>query len=426
MDFEILLNECRRVVERFVFYRISNIEDAEDILQETYLTAFQKFNTLKDKTQFKAWIIRIAKNKCNDYYRKSFKEPEFIEQNLEQLSVFSSNSGFDEQSLVWDTIKILSDKEREIISLYYFIGYSQEEISKRLKIPLGTVKSRLYNAKANFKENYPYIPQKTMKGDIKMNLPKTMPDYRIIKSSKEPFSTKWEELMGWLIVPKPGEKIKWALYDFPERNQTEYVEMEVAGKAFVHGVEGVEITAKEYNPVVTNIIDSDAYAERRFVAQLTDTHCRFLAESHKQNGATKYYTFLDDDEFIKNWGFGEDNCGKETDLCAKGFIKRNDDNVICDKIKCLDIVGRYTVIIGSKEFDTVCVMDIESYESGVVTEQYVDRNGRTVLWRRFNADDWKLSYYKDYWSNKLPQNEKLFVNGKAYVHWYDCISDYVF
>ncbi|MFR5876307.1 MAG: hypothetical protein ACLUFN_07445 [Eubacterium sp.] len=106
------------------------------------------------------------------------------------------------------------------------------------------------------------------------------------------------------------------------------------------------------------------------------------------------------------------------------MIKRNDDNIICDDA-CLDVVGRYTVIIGNMEFDTVCVMDIESYENGVVTEQYVDKNGKTVLWRRFNADDWKLTHYKDYWTNKLPQNEKIFVNGKTYVHWYDCISDYI-
>ncbi|MFR5876306.1 MAG: RNA polymerase sigma factor [Eubacterium sp.] len=317
MDFEKLLNEHKRALERFVFYRISNKEDAEDILQETYLTAFQKFSTLKSKTQFKSWIIRIAKNKCNDYYRKNSKIPEFAEQDLEQLAGFSNCIGFSEQSLVWDIIRELNDKDREILNLYYFIGYSQDEISKYLNIPLGTVKSRLYNAKARFKEIYPYASKEKVKGDIAMNLPEKMPEYRIIKSDKKPFSTRWEELMGWLIIPKIGEKIKWALYDFPERNQTEYVEMEVTGKALVHGVEGVEIAVKEYNPVAANIIDSDTYAERKFIAQLTDTHCRFLAESHKQNGITKYYTFLDDDEFIKNWGFGEDNCGKETALFAK-------------------------------------------------------------------------------------------------------------
>ncbi len=91
----------------------------------------------------------------------------------------------------------------------------------------------------------------------------------------------------------------------------------------------------------------------------------------------------------------------------------------------MDIVGRYTVIIGNMEFDTVCLMDIESYDTGVVTEQYIDKNGKTVLWRRFNADNWKFSRYNKSWSEMLPDNEQITVNGRKYVHWYDCISDYI-
>ncbi len=91
----------------------------------------------------------------------------------------------------------------------------------------------------------------------------------------------------------------------------------------------------------------------------------------------------------------------------------------------MDIVGRYIVTIGNKEFDTVCVMDIESYDKGVVTEQYIDQNGRTILWRRFNANDWHFEKYNKLWSEILPYNEMITVNGKTYVHWYDCISDYM-
>lgn len=70
-------------------------------------------------------------------------------------------------------------------------------------------------------------------------------------------------------------------------------------------------------------------------------------------------------------------------------------------------------------------MDIETYDEGVVTEQYIDKNGKTVLWRRFNADDWKYDVYKQFWSEKLPKNETLLINDKKYIHWYDCISDYI-
>ena len=72
-EFEILLAECRSAVERFVYFRLPIKADADDILQETCLTAYQKFSMLKEKSSFKAWIISIARNKCNDYFRKRAK-----------------------------------------------------------------------------------------------------------------------------------------------------------------------------------------------------------------------------------------------------------------------------------------------------------------------------------------------------------------
>ena len=88
-------------------------------------------------------------------------------------------------------------------------------------------------------------------------------------------------------------------------------------------------------------------------------------------------------------------------------------------------MGRYTVTINGKIYDTVCVIDCYTYNDGVVSEQYLDRNGKTVLWRRFNRDDWHMDSYHKSWSELLPDNERLTVNGVTYVHWYDCITDYI-
>lgn len=91
----------------------------------------------------------------------------------------------------------------------------------------------------------------------------------------------------------------------------------------------------------------------------------------------------------------------------------------------LDIVGRYKVEINGRAYDTVCVVDLWQYEDHVVSQQFLDKNGKTVLWRRFNADDWAFDRYKKKWTEMLPDNERLFVNGETYVHWYDCITDYI-
>ena len=207
---------------------------------------------------------------------------------------------------------------------------------------------------------------------------------------------------------------------------TEQCDIEVVGRAEIHGIEGVEITAVEYDPKEMNRIGDADRTERRFAAQLTETHCRYLAESHTENGVKKLFTFLDGDEFLQNWGFGKDNCGNETHIAPKGLIKKQGDVVTTAKQPfMLDVVGRYEVRINGKVFDTVCVIDAGAYEEGVVTEQYLDRSGKTILWRRFNRNDWMQETYKRLWTELLPENERITVDGATYVHWYDCITDYI-
>ncbi|MBQ4050100.1 MAG: hypothetical protein IJD13_00580, partial [Oscillospiraceae bacterium] len=89
-------------------------------------------------------------------------------------------------------------------------------------------------------------------------------------------------------------------------------------------------------------------------------------------------------------------------------------------------VGRYTVTIAGKTYDTICIVDIETYNSGVATEQFIDREGKTVLWRRFNHNDWKTQKYGGRWAELLPDMERLIINGETYVHWYDCITDHLY
>lgn len=309
--------------------------------------------------------------------------------------------------------------------MYYFKQMPQSKIADKLGIPLGTVKSRLHTAKRKFRELHPYHTE--MKGtDTMAKLPETMPEYKIERADKEPFEVVWEELMGWMIVPKTGEKLTWGDYDMPSGKLMEWCEMEAGGEAEVHGIRGIEIFAKSHQPWEWNATDGSGDVERRFVAQLTDSHCRYLAESHVQNGVRYYYTFLDGDLFSDNWGFGENNCGNETHLTQKGDILRNGNEVTCaDKPFLLDIVGRYSVTVNGKTYDTVCVMDVGTYESKITTEQYLDKNGRTILWRRFNRDDWAFGRYQKKWSEMRPDNERLIINGETFVHWYDCISDYI-
>lgn len=426
-EFEKLLETERVAVERFVRFRLNSTTDADDVLQEVYLAAYQKFPQLRNKDAFRAWIISIARNKCNDYYRRQAVRQEIPLDELNEKEFAVGRYGITTASPVTETLELLGHKDKQILRLYFWNELSQAEIARKLHIPIGTVKSRLHTAKRNFKNNYPYRTEGPKGENDMKKLPEYMPEYTIMPMDREPFCVRWEELQGWFIVPKVGEKLTWGMYGFPDRKRREYTEMEAIGKAEVHGIEGVEIVAVQHHSADHFCTGSLDGVERRFVAQLTDTHSRYLAQTHVEDGVRKCYTFLDGDAFLNNWGFGENNCGNEVELSAKGLLRREGDRVtgtICRE--AVDVVGRYAVTIQGKTYDTVCVMDVECYNDAVASEQFIDRNGRTVLWRRFNRDDWALDSFEGKpWSERLPDNERLTINGHTYVHWYDCISDYI-
>lgn len=424
--FDTLLQENLVPLQRYVNFKVNNKHDAEDIVQDICLTATTKFETLKNVSAFKAWLISIANHRINDYYRKKAKVLQIPLESISESALGVSRIGIKEQNIVSETLDVLGEKEKQILYLYYFKNLSQKDIAKQLSMPIGTVKSRLHYAKEKFKQHYPHTT--TSKGEKTMiKIPKILPEYKIEKSELEPFSVVNEELQGWPIIPRLGEKSTWGLYDMPSRKRTEYTEMKTIGKAQIHGIEGVEISAIQYDAEDYYRTGSVDKMERRFVAQLTDTHSRYLAESHVENGVRKLYTFLDGDDFINNWGFGEDNCGKEIHISPKGLLIRNGNTIEghTDK-ETVDVVGRYSVTIDGKTYDTICVMDIQCFNDGVASEEYLDKNGRTVLWRRFNKNDWAYKRYGKLWTEMLPDNERLIINGETYVHWYDCVTDYIF
>lgn len=422
-DFERLLGMHRTAVERYVKFRLPTLQDAEDVLQEVYITAYQNQQKLKDAAAFKPWLVGIARHKCADWFRKRAHRLEIPTECLEETVLVDSRLGPHEISLARETLDELDEQDRQMLQLFFWQGLTQSDIAKRLHIPLGTVKSRLHTAKEHFRAAY--APQT---GEIDMKkMPSKMPAYQIEKTSLPPFAVCCEELSGWPIVPRLGEKCSWALYDQPSGKRTEYTDMEVVGKAEVHGIQGVEIVAMQHDSENYYRTGREKEIERRFVAQLTDTHCRYLAETHVENGVRKCFTFLDGEAFMNNWGFGEDNCGTETHLAPKGVLQREGNVITSNTTSCqtMDVTGRYTVTINGKKYDTVCLMDIETFDDSIASEQYIDSKGRTILWRRFNRDDWAFHRYQQKWTEKLPDNERLCINGETYVHWYDCITDYI-
>jgi RNA polymerase sigma-70 factor (ECF subfamily) len=119
-------------------------EEAEDILQETYLEAYLGIKRFKGNSSFYTWIYRIMMNTIYKRNRKKsiqVKLQKIIPQNDEEL-----------KEIIRSALKKLPPKYNEVLTLFYFEGCSIKEISEILNIREGTVKSRLFKAKKILKK----------------------------------------------------------------------------------------------------------------------------------------------------------------------------------------------------------------------------------------------------------------------------------
>ena len=71
-SFELLLQKHRTVIERYINFRLPSSFDADDVIQETYYAAYIGYEKLRNKELFKPWILSIAKNQCNLWFRKKY------------------------------------------------------------------------------------------------------------------------------------------------------------------------------------------------------------------------------------------------------------------------------------------------------------------------------------------------------------------
>lgn len=113
-------------------------QDCEDAVQETILKAYNKLGTLKKEQYFKTWLIRILINECY-----SLKHKKYSQVSYEEYFEYAREDDKKDYSELYLAIKNLPERIRITIVLYYVEGYSVEEVKQILKIPAGTVKSRL-------------------------------------------------------------------------------------------------------------------------------------------------------------------------------------------------------------------------------------------------------------------------------------------
>lgn len=138
-EFTSLVIDSEEMLYKISMSMLKNEKDCEDAVQTAILTAYEKLNTLKKEEYFKTWIVRILINICNKQLNTRNKIVDISDyQNVNPASNFSS-----EELEVRLAVESLPIKIRQVVVLYYTEGFSVKEIKSILKIPEGTVKSRL-------------------------------------------------------------------------------------------------------------------------------------------------------------------------------------------------------------------------------------------------------------------------------------------
>lgn len=154
MNFKKIIESNKQHVQNII--KLITKEQNEDLEQEVFIKVWKNSDKYKECDNFKSWICTIAKNVSKDYLKSAKRKVDINSTSDETIiNKITDKKEVPEQVIVNEfrrrrikkAINNLKPKLKEIIILYEIEGLSYENISNKLKIPIGTVKSRLYNAK---------------------------------------------------------------------------------------------------------------------------------------------------------------------------------------------------------------------------------------------------------------------------------------
>lgn len=134
---ERMLTEYGNSILRLAYSYLHNMADAEEVLQDTLVQLLKTTPILTTKEHEKAWLLHVAANLSKN--RLKYNTTRQTDELMEEL--IAENQ--DDLSFVWEAVKALPDKYREVIHLFYHEGYQTRQIAKILHMNESTVRSNL-------------------------------------------------------------------------------------------------------------------------------------------------------------------------------------------------------------------------------------------------------------------------------------------
>ena len=160
-----IYNEFDRYIYHLCLKLTRNTNEAEDLMQEVWVKVVRYEHNLAEVDHVKAWLTTITMNTFRDRYRKNVRRSKYMMSQPETLDVPildlvpNNDLSTEEQIEKTEITKIVQEKMHQLDSIYqktlwyfYVDQYSLAEISSLMKVSIGTVKSRLFRAKARLKE----------------------------------------------------------------------------------------------------------------------------------------------------------------------------------------------------------------------------------------------------------------------------------
>ena len=175
-EFEARLADSSRLAFRVAFSVLRQREDAEDVAQEAFAKAYRSFRQLRDRTRFRAWLVRMTWRMALDRQRANRRRlarelPVEVEAgltwpersrgqtrlDLHETTTADTVAARERAEHLWRAIEALPEKLRLVVVLAGIEGHDMHEVGALLDVPEGTVKSRLFLARKQLKERLSWM-----------------------------------------------------------------------------------------------------------------------------------------------------------------------------------------------------------------------------------------------------------------------------
>lgn len=147
-DIERILQDYGDMLYRLCLILLKSESDAEDMIQETIIKYHQKSPVFENSEHEKAWLIRVATNKCHDLLRFRVRHPQMDEDAIEKIVYDTNDSG------ILEALTQVPEKYRLVLTLYYIEEYSMQDIAAIIHRSVSAVKMRLQRGRKLLEEIY--------------------------------------------------------------------------------------------------------------------------------------------------------------------------------------------------------------------------------------------------------------------------------